>query len=61
MVEPIASEAERHEDAMERQALAVAVAKARANVHGVSHDAMRLWLMEIADGNFQAEPPQSKL
>ena len=45
------------DDAAELAALAAAVAKARANKRGVPHEEMRVWLLELAAGNFDAQPP----
>lgn len=48
------------DEAAELAALAVAVGKARANKRGVPHEEMRVWLLEIAVGNFDAPPPASR-
>ncbi|MBF0169373.1 MAG: hypothetical protein HQL45_17335 [Alphaproteobacteria bacterium] len=42
----------------ETQALAKAVADARAERNGVSHEEMRDWLLKVASGDFKAEPPK---
>jgi DNA-binding IclR family transcriptional regulator len=41
-------------------ALRAAVDQARAKKRGVSHEEMRKWLLEIAAGNFDAEPPAAR-
>jgi hypothetical protein len=46
------------EEAAELAALTAAVEKARASKRGVPHSEMRLWLLEIAAGNFDAPPPE---
>ncbi|MDR3516484.1 MAG: hypothetical protein P4M00_11740 [Azospirillaceae bacterium] len=48
------------EDAAEAAALAAAVEKARANPRSVPHAEMRLWLLELAAGNFEAPPPVAR-
>jgi hypothetical protein len=48
------------EEAAEREALAAAVAEARANPLGIPHEDMRAWLLKIADGDFTAEPPKPR-
>ena len=48
------------EEAAEFAALTAAVEKARANRRGSPHDEMRVWLLEIAAGNFDAPPPVAR-
>ncbi len=48
------------DDAAELAALAAAVAKARANTRGVPHEEMRVWLLELAAGHFDAPPPVAR-
>ena len=47
------------EDAAELQALAAAVAEARADRRGVPHEIVREWLMRIANGEFDVPPPEA--
>jgi DNA-binding IclR family transcriptional regulator len=44
----------------ELEALAAAVAKARAHRCGVPHEEMKAWLMRIAVGEFDAPPPVAR-
>ncbi len=44
----------------ELAALAVAVGEARADPRSVPHEDMRLWLLELAAGNFDAPPPEPR-
>lgn len=48
------------ESKAETKALAEAVAVARADQSGVSHEDMRDWLLKVAAGDFKAEPPKAK-
>lgn len=48
------------EAAAELAALTAAVEKARANPRVVPHEDMRLWLLELAAGNFDAPPPVAR-
>ncbi len=41
----------------ERQLLEAAVAEAEADQRYVSHEDMRAWLLQFAQGNFNAPPP----
>jgi len=41
----------------ERQLLEAAVAEAEADQRYVSHEDMRAWLLQLAQGNFNAPPP----
>jgi hypothetical protein len=36
---------------------ALAVAEARADTRSIPHSEVRAWLLEIAEGNFNAKPP----
>jgi len=47
------------DDAAETAALEAAVAEARANRRGVSHEERRARLMKIATGDQEASPPVS--
>jgi hypothetical protein len=49
------------EAATESKALKTAIAESRTDPRGVPHSEMRLWLMEIAEGNFTAPPPVPRL
>jgi len=42
----------------ETAALEAAVAEARADLREVAHADMRLWLLEVAKGNFDTAPPK---
>jgi len=48
------------DEAAESEALKAAVAKARADRRGVSHEQMREWLLRVAKGEFGAEPPEAR-
>lgn len=41
----------------ERQLLEAAVAEAETDQRYVSHEDMRAWLLQLAQGNFNAPPP----
>jgi hypothetical protein len=45
------------DDTAEADALALAVARARADDRSVPHDEMRAWLLRLAAGEFDAPPP----
>lgn len=47
-------------DKAEVEALASAVAQARADTHGVPHEIMRRWLLQAAEGDFSAPPPPAR-
>jgi hypothetical protein len=49
------------DDDAETALLATAVAEARADKRSVPHDEMRAWLLKIADGEFDAPPPEPRL
>ena len=61
MGEPVVQASDGDEQIAERQALASAVAAARADPCGVPHDAMWEWLLKIAAGDFGAEAPEARL
>jgi len=46
------------EDEAETQALATAVAETDADPRTVSHEQVRAWLRRLADGEFDAPPPE---
>lgn len=48
------------DDNAEAEALEAAVAQARADRRGVSHDEMRAWLLRVAEGDFDAAPPEAR-
>lgn len=48
------------DDVAEGEALAAAIAKARADSHSVTHDDMRAWLMKVAAGDLDAPPPVAR-
>ncbi|MDE1147603.1 MAG: hypothetical protein PW843_13455 [Azospirillaceae bacterium] len=48
------------EAAAELVALTAAVEKARQNKRGVPHSEMREWLLELAEGRFDAPPPKAR-
>ncbi len=45
------------EDAAEK-ALAAAIAESDADPRTVSHERVRMWLLRLADGDFEAPPPE---
>lgn len=45
------------EDAAERRALEAAIAEADADPREVPHEAVRAWLLRLAEGAFGAPPP----
>ncbi|MDX2145723.1 MAG: hypothetical protein SFV19_20385 [Rhodospirillaceae bacterium] len=47
------------DDSAERAALQAAVDEARCDTRVVPHKAMRDWLLEVAEGKFDAPPPVS--
>jgi hypothetical protein len=49
------------DDDAETALLAASVAEARADKRGVPHAEMRGWLLKIADGDFNAPPPEPRL
>jgi hypothetical protein len=49
------------DDAAERAALTKAINEALADPRAVPHADMRVWLLELAAGNFDAIPPVSRL
>jgi hypothetical protein len=46
------------EDAAEAQALAAAIAESDADPRSATHDEVRAWLLRIANGEFDAPPPE---
>ncbi|QCO01198.1 hypothetical protein [Azospirillum argentinense] len=48
------------DEAAESDALKAAVATARADRRGVPHEQMREWLLRVAEGEFGAEPPETR-
>ena len=60
MSEPVRPLTDVDDEAAEIAALTRAVEKARASTHGVPHDQMRTWLLELADGNFDSPPPVAR-
>ncbi len=48
------------EDAAEAQALAAAIAVAEADPRRVPHEEVRAWLLRLANGEFDAPPPQPR-
>lgn len=46
------------EDAAEDQALSAAIAESDADPRTVSHERVRAWLLRLADGEFDAPPPE---
>jgi hypothetical protein len=48
------------EDAAEAQALAAAIAESDADPRTVPHEEVRTWLLRIANGEFDAPPPEPR-
>ncbi|QCN94002.1 hypothetical protein D3093_01235 [Azospirillum argentinense] len=48
------------DEVAESDALKAAIAKARADRRGVPHEQMREWLLRVAEGEFGAEPPETR-
>jgi hypothetical protein len=48
------------DDAAELAALVAAVAESDADPQVIPHDEMRIWLLEIAAGSFEARPPVAR-
>jgi hypothetical protein len=48
------------EDAAEAQALAAAIAESDADPRSAPHDEVRAWLLRIANGDFDAPPPEPR-
>jgi hypothetical protein len=61
MTEPARPLPDLDEDTEEAAALSAAVAEARADRRAVPHEEMRVWLLDIAAGNFEAKPPEARL
>ncbi len=60
MSEPAQPLPDMDDEATELAALKIAVDKSRANKRGIPHEEMRLWLLELAAGNFDAPPPVAR-
>lgn len=52
--------ADDEEDAAEASALATAVAESDADPRTGPHDAVRAWLLRLAQGEFEAPPPEPR-
>ena len=48
------------EDAAEAQALAAAIAESDADPRAAPHEEVRAWLLRIANGEFDAPPPEPR-
>jgi hypothetical protein len=48
------------EDAAEAQALATAIAESDADPRTAPHEEVRAWLLRIANGEFDAPPPEPR-
>ncbi len=48
------------EDAAEAQALAAAIAESDADPRTAPHEEVRAWLLRIANGEFDAPPPEPR-
>ncbi len=48
------------EDAAEAQALAAAIAESDADPRTAPHEEVRAWLLRLADGEFDAPPPEAR-
>jgi hypothetical protein len=48
------------EDAAEAKALAAAIAESDADRRTAPHDEVRAWLLRIANGEFDAPPPEPR-
>jgi Fe-S-cluster formation regulator IscX/YfhJ len=48
------------EDAGEAQALAAAIAESDADPRTVPHEDVRAWLLRLASGEFDAQPPEPR-
>ncbi len=48
------------EDAAEAQALAAAVAESDADPRTAPHEEVRTWLLRLANGEFDAPPPEAR-
>jgi hypothetical protein len=49
-----------HADAAEAQALAAAIAESESDRRAAPHDEVRAWLLRIANGEFDAPPPEPR-
>jgi hypothetical protein len=50
-----------NDDAAEAAALAHAIAESEADPREVPHAEVRAWLLQVAAGNFDAEPPTARI
>ena len=48
------------EDAAEAQAMAAAIAESDADPRTAPHEEVRAWLLRIANGEFDAPPPEPR-
>jgi hypothetical protein len=48
------------DDAAEAQALAAAIAQSDADPRTVPHDVVRVWLLRLANGEFDVPPPEPR-
>ncbi len=55
-----APRAEDDEDAAEAQALAAAIAESDADPRTAPHEEVRAWLLRLANGEFDAPPPEPR-
>jgi hypothetical protein len=60
MTEPVRPLGLEDDDAAELAALTVAVAESDADPRIIPHDEMCAWLLELANGNFDAPPPVAR-
>ena len=60
MTEPARPLADPDDDAAELAALTAAVAESDADPRIIPHDEMCAWLLELANGNFDAPPPVAR-
>lgn len=51
---------EDNEDADETQALAAAIAESDADPRTAPHEEVRAWLLRLAEGDFDAPPPEPR-
>lgn len=61
MSEPARPFTDFDDDAAETEALAAAVAEARADARAIPHEEMQAWLLRLAAGEFDAAPPEPRL
>jgi len=60
MSEPARPMDDLDDDAAELAALTAAVAESDTDPRIISHDEMCAWLLELANGNFEAFPPAAR-